>query len=129
MDGNLLIKSNLILVAGLLFFTIYYLINIGNKYVSKERNIKINWGKILPIIIVIIIIILVILIIKRYNIVKETLNIILFSIIIAYILNPLVNYLEKRKLKRVWGILLVYILIFGIIVISILSFVPKMTKE
>src|SRR5699024_6393458 len=32
-------------------------------------------------------------------------------------------------LKRVWGILLVYILIFGIIVISILSFVPKMTKE
>lgn len=129
MNIEFLTKTNLVLISILIFFIIYYLIHIGNMYINKDKIIKINWNRITPIIITLIIIFVAVLIIRRYNIIKEALNILLFSIILAYILNPLVNYLEQRNIERVWGILLVYILIFGIIVISIISFVPKMVKE
>jgi predicted PurR-regulated permease PerM len=37
------------------------------------------------------------------------------AVIIAYILNPLVNFLENRRLPRTLGILLIYAIFFSLI--------------
>jgi predicted PurR-regulated permease PerM len=42
----------------------------------------------------------------------------LIGLFLAYLLNPAVCYLEKKNIRRVWGIIFVYILLFCIVVIG-----------
>jgi len=60
---------------------------------------------------------------------RELLYTLLISIIIAYILNPLVNYLEKIKIKRIIGVILVYLALGGIITLVIYIVIPNMFNE
>ncbi len=47
-----------------------------------------------------------------------------------YVFNPLVSYLEKKfKLKRIWGIMLVFILIIGIFVYTVMVLVPSIITQ
>lgn len=53
----------------------------------------------------------------------------ILAIIIAYILNPLVEKIEKYKIKRLHGILIVYILLIGIISVIALYGIPAIIKQ
>ncbi|RKD34780.1 AI-2E family transporter [Thermohalobacter berrensis] len=53
----------------------------------------------------------------------------IFAIIFAYLLNPLVNRLENKGISRVFGILIVYVLLIGIVLVISFSIFPKIANE
>ncbi|MCY8406467.1 AI-2E family transporter [Bacillus sonorensis] len=46
-----------------------------------------------------------------------------------YLLNPIVDFLERKKVKRIYTILLLYIVIIGLITISIVSVIPLLREQ
>lgn len=58
---------------------------------------------------------------------------IFFPILIAgflyFLLNPVVNFLERRKLPRVAAILVIYVIFAGLIVLVVGNLVPAITKQ
>lgn len=44
--------------------------------------------------------------------------------IVFYLLNPIVDFLERRRIRRIYSILLLYLLIIGLITITIVSIIP-----
>lgn len=55
---------------------------------------------------------------------KTVLLPIILSAILYYLLNPIVNYLEKKKVKRIYSIFGLYLVIIGILTILISSVFP-----
>ncbi|QSX09169.1 AI-2E family transporter [Alkalibacter rhizosphaerae] len=53
----------------------------------------------------------------------------IYALVLSYFLNPLIKMLEKRKIKRVYAILLVFVGIFLLIYLLFLSFVPTLVRE
>lgn len=53
----------------------------------------------------------------------------LYALVIAYLMDPLVSFLERKGIKRVLAILLVFILIAAIITGLFMTFVPKLVKD
>lgn len=51
------------------------------------------------------------------------------GLLLAYLLNPGVVYLEKKGLRRVWAIVIIYIFIFGMGLMVCIRFIPLMLKE
>ncbi|MGM7724699.1 AI-2E family transporter [uncultured Metabacillus sp.] len=60
---------------------------------------------------------------------KTVLLPIMMATVLYYLLNPVVNYLEKLKVKRVFSILLLYLLIIGLISILIVSVIPFLREQ
>lgn len=90
-------------------------------------------GKILKIIYVLIIILIVYaatIIGKEWGIIKFLLNLLkaltplFIGLVMAWLLDPVVMWLEKKKIKRLWGSAILYGLILVIIGLSITSFIP-----
>jgi predicted PurR-regulated permease PerM len=54
---------------------------------------------------------------------------ILITGFLFFLLNPLVNFLERKKLPRIVAILIIYIGFAGLIVLAIGSLVPAVTKQ
>lgn len=92
----------------LLTLLIYYLIYIGNNYVPIDRKISIRWKNIFRIFVVVVLVTVVLALFRAYPVLGTTLFAFFVSILIAYLLNPLVNLLEKKKIKRGMGTLIVY---------------------
>lgn len=47
-----------------------------------------------------------------------------------YVFNPLVNFLEKRfKIKRIWGITLVFVLLIGLFAYTVMALVPNIISQ
>ncbi len=132
MVENIPILLNLtiwILSLMLLGLVIYYLINIGNNYVEEENKLNINYKKILPVIISAIGFFLVRNLFTKYVVLSDTFYTIIFSIILAYLFNPIINYLEKKNIKRVFGVLLLYIGIVGLVFILAFLVIPRSSRE
>lgn len=53
----------------------------------------------------------------------------LLAVIIAYILNPLVDFLDNRRLPRCLGILLIYAVFFSLGVMAALTVIPALVTE
>jgi len=51
------------------------------------------------------------------------------SLIIAYILNPVVIWLQQRKIPRTLSVALIYLVFFGLLFILIAQFVPMVVAE
>jgi predicted PurR-regulated permease PerM len=49
--------------------------------------------------------------------------------VIAYVLDPLVTYLERKRVPRVWGILLAYLASAGVFAALVVFFVPVFIQE
>lgn len=60
---------------------------------------------------------------------KTVLLPIILSAILYYLLNPIVNYLEKKKVKRVYSIFGLYLIIIGILTILISSVFPFLRDQ
>lgn len=113
----------------LMMLLIYYLINIGNNFVPEKKRIRFNNSKLLPIIGLVIVIYLLTRIFNTYTLISDTFYAVAFSIVLAYLFNPLVDYLENQGLKRLYGVLTIYIGILGIILILAFIVMPNSTQE
>ncbi|MCY7780625.1 AI-2E family transporter [Bacillus haynesii] len=49
--------------------------------------------------------------------------------VVYYLLNPIVDFLERKNVKRIYSILLLYIVIIGLITISIVSVIPLLREQ
>lgn len=94
---DLITKAIWILLTTLMFLIIYYLINIGNRFVPEDNKIKINNRTIIIGLIILIIIYTMYILFKKYDFLSDIFFTIILSIIIAYALNPVINYLEKKR--------------------------------
>ncbi|MDR7855993.1 AI-2E family transporter [Tissierella sp.] len=113
----------------LLILIIYYLVNIGNKYVEDNRKIKINNKKVMPILLGLIFVFAFYSLLKKYTVLSDTFYTIILSAILAYLFNPIINRLEKKGIKRVWGVLLLYLCIILVIMFFFFLVVPRSTTE
>lgn len=117
------------LITILIMLLIYYLINIGNNFVPERKRIRFSNSKILPIIGLLIGIYFLSQIFNTYTLISDTFYAVVFSIVLAYLFNPLVDYFESKGLKRLYGVLSIYIGILGIILILAFLVVPSSTQE
>lgn len=127
--GKFVIYAMLILSLLLLSLIIYYLINIGNRYIEGDKRIKIDLKFILKIFICIVILYFISIIFEKYKILGYTLWAVLIGIIFAYIIDPIVNFLERKGIKRPFGVIIVYITTFIIFAILLLTVIPKTITE
>lgn len=49
--------------------------------------------------------------------------------VVYYLLNPIVNLLERFRVKRIFSILLLYIVIIGMITVTIVSIIPFLQAQ
>ncbi|RIW34631.1 AI-2E family transporter [Bacillus salacetis] len=54
---------------------------------------------------------------------------ILITLFLYFLLNPVVNYLQRFKVPRIVAILIIYLLIIGLLVLAIGNIVPIITKQ
>ncbi|MDR0614619.1 MAG: AI-2E family transporter [Lactobacillales bacterium] len=55
---------------------------------------------------------------------------ILIAGFLFYILNPIVNFMEKKmKIKRILGIIIVFLILIAIIVFALLNFIPHLIEQ
>lgn len=128
-QSTMLIRNLIILTSIFIILLIYYLIGIGNRYIEDGNKIKINRKKTLPIIITLLSIYFIYFLAKKYGIITDTIYTILISAILAYLLNPIVNFFEKHKISRGLGVLFIYLVIIGIILVLSFLVIPKTVKE
>lgn len=113
----------------LLFLCIYYLMYIGNKHISQDKRIRINWHKLFNLTLIIIGFLIVLSLFRKYKVLGSTLSSIFIAMILAYILNPLVNKLEKKGVKRTIGTIIVYLVILLCLVGLGYLVIPALTVQ
>lgn len=93
-------------------------------------NKKRSYFRILPLLIVAFILFRIINNPKSYDLFTKIINPFVWAFFVSYLLNPiLVNLENKLKLKRVWNILIVYIMLFGIITLVITIITPRIVQS
>jgi len=124
-----LLKMAWILGIILLVLIIYYLINIGNNYIPDRKRIRVRDKKILPYVLGSIFLFLFFSLLNKYTILSDTFYTIIFSAILAYLFNPIINYLEEKKIRRHIGVFILYFTIIDIFIIFALLVIPKSGAE
>lgn len=127
--ADIIIKSIRGIFLLLLLLFIYYLVNIGNKFVDEDKQISISNKNIVILVIAIITSYALYRLFKNNPFLSDLLSTIIVSIILAYAINPIINYLEKRKIARGKAVLIVYIAIIAIVIILGVSVIPKAVRE
>ncbi len=122
-----IIITTLILV--LILLIIYYLINIGNTFISDNKKINIKNKRILIFLLGLLCFFVLYHFLKKHSIISDTFYTIIFSAILAYLFNPLIDYLEKKNIKRIHGVLILYISILLIILIFAFLVIPRSVRE
>lgn len=126
---NFLVVIRGILLILLIALSVYYLINIGNQYIDKSRRIHLDLRLVGMILLGILALIALRYVFARFPVLRTALTAFFISVILAYIINPLVNYLETKRIPRRFGVLIVYV---GFILALVLLFVvvlPKTIEE
>lgn len=131
MDNLLSLSDDLrnIFITILIGLSIYFLLNIGNKYVKPEKRLNFLPRKIIFSSIMVILIVILYNLFKGPSKITEIFLLTFYSIVLSYLLNPFVYFIEKRGIKRSYSILIVYSFLIAIIVIVLLSLVPKVFNE
>lgn len=126
---NFLVVIRGLLLILLLGLSVYYLINIGNQYIDKSKRIRFDLRRVGLFLSVILLFIIIRYVFHRFPVLPTTLAAIVISIILAYIINPLVSYLETKKISRRLGVLIVYVGFVLIFVVLFLVVLPKTIQE
>lgn len=122
-------KSTWIVSILLLILIIYYLVNIGNRFIPIEKKISINNKNIFKGLTILIGLYVFIRIFQRNHFLYDVFNTILISIVLAYILNPIINFLENKNIKRKYGILILYLSILGVFFLFSFLIIPRSGTE
>lgn len=129
-DLTSIIKYSILsLILVLLFLIIYFLIHIGNKHIESNKKINLGKSEIIYFLLFFIFTVFIIVILQSRSLVYEILSPFIFAIILAYALNPLVNYIEKKGIKRIWSVFIIYFAIGLIISLFSITLFPKITCE
>ena len=126
---NFLVAIRGILLILLIALSIYYLVNIGNQYIDRNRRIHFDFRKVGIFLGLVLGIIVLRYVFKRFPVVGTTLAAIAISAMLAYIINPLVSAMERKNIPRHIGVLIVYV---GFVLMFVLLFVvvlPKTIEE
>ncbi len=118
-----------ILVSILLIVGIYVFILFSNKNLEEKDKIRFNKLKILRIIIYVLLVLLISYSFKIYPILRITLFTFIASVIIAYILNPFMKFLERKNIKRLYAIIIIYITIALAIFILAIGIFPSTFRQ
>ncbi|MDO5713716.1 MAG: AI-2E family transporter [Tissierellia bacterium] len=118
-----------LLFAILLALSIYYLINIGNRHIEKSRRINVDLKLLTKVLAVLILFYILRKVFDKYPIIGNTIGAIFISIIIAYVMNPVVTYMEQKGLNRKYGVLVVYITLTVLLVVLLVVVLPKTVEE
>ena len=109
----------------LLALSIYYLINIGNKHVHDGKQLKVNNKKIIIVLLLLILLYSFTMLLRRYQFINDIFITLIASIIIAYAFNPIIDYFERKNIKRSLGVLILYLLILALILVLGVAVVPN----
>ena len=126
---NFLVVIRGLLLILLLGLSVYYLINIGNQYIDKSKRIRFDLRRVGLFLSAILLFIIIRYVFHCFPVLPTTLAAIVISIILAYIINPLVSYLETKKISRRFGVLIVYVGFVLIFVVLFLVVLPKTVQE
>lgn len=96
---------------------------------SEKKRLRFDDKRIIPILAGLLGIYLLYLLIQRYTILSDTFFALIVSSIIAYSLNPIINYLEIKKINRLMGVLIVYLSILAVFFIVAFLIIPKSSIE
>ncbi|WP_432665306.1 AI-2E family transporter [Wukongibacter baidiensis] len=118
-----------ILLFFLLMFSIYYLVNIGNKYIVHKKKITLSRRNNLIITLFAVAIGLIALLAAFRGLLISILIPILWAIVISYLLNPIVNKLNELKLSRLWSVVIIYIMVFVVLLSLSITVIPRITNE
>ncbi|SCY58287.1 AI-2E family transporter [Alkaliphilus peptidifermentans] len=118
-----------LLIIMLLGFIIYYLVHIGNRYVDENRRVNIKKKQIVYFLLSIIIMLLILFIFQIRTFILQILYPFILAIVLAYTLNPLVKYLNSKGIKRLWGVLIIYLTVSFIIFLITITLIPQMVNE
>lgn len=89
---------------------------------NQERILDISWGTILKIFIAVVCFYILYLI-------RDLLIWFLFALIISILFNPAIDFLQQRRVPRIFAVVLVYLGVFGLFSILIYSVVPIFISE
>lgn len=117
------------LIVVLLFLIIYFLIHIGNRFIDPNKKINVGKRQIVYFLSLFIFLTLIVVIIQSGSLAYEILSPFIFAIILAYILNPLVTYIEKKGIKRLWAVFITYLAIGLIMLVLSVTLFPRLVLE
>ncbi len=131
LDG---IKAPLQLVSWLAILTfalvaIYYLVNIGNRYLERSKRLVVDTKLVKKVLIGLLSLIIVVVLLRKYPILGRVLAAAFIAAILAYIINPLVDKLERRGIQRALGVGIVYLSIILIISVLMVAVIPRTAQE
>ena len=108
---------------------IYYLVNIGNRYLERSKRLVVDTRLVKKVLIGLLSLIIIIVLLRKYPILGRVLAAAFIAAILAYIINPLVDKLEKRGIKRALGVGIVYLSIILVISILMVALIPRTAQE
>ena len=126
---NFLVVIRGLLLILLIGLSVYYLINIGNQHIDKSKRIRFDLKRVGLFLSAILFFIILRYIFHRFPVLHTTLAAIVISVVLSYIINPLVTYLETKKISRRLGVLIVYVGFILILVVLFLVVLPKTIEE
>lgn len=108
---------------------IYYLIQIGNKHIDRDKRVSIGKKQLFFTAIIFSLIIILIILFNLRLLIFNILAPFIFAVVFAYILNPLVTFIHKKGISRLWSVLLVYLGIVLVLFVLSMTIIPKISVE
>lgn len=126
---KILINIRVFLITLILGLATYYMIAIAHKNLGNNLPFLLTKKKLIKLIIAVVSLGIIYKIISRGGMIITIIILLITSAIIAYLMNPIVNKLERKNIKRPIAILIVYIGIFGLFLSMIFTIGPRIVQE
>ena len=69
---------------------------------------------------------------KIFGIIKTIIKVVsplFIGFVVAWLFDPFVNFLERKKIKRIWGSIIVYVIMILVIVLVMSSLIPLLISQ
>lgn len=109
---------------------------------KKEKNISWFWrwflnNKVVTGLLIVLLILLILLVFTKVSYLFEPIWIVIstisfpfiFSGILYYLMNPVVDYLEQKNISRLWSIISLFIFVIGLVMWGIVVIIPKIQEQ
>lgn len=118
-----------VLLVILITALIYYIVNIGNRFVDENKRVAMQRRQVIKLALIVIGILALLLIINLRGLLLEIFAPFILAIAFAYILNPLVKLLCSKGIPRLWSVLAIYLSIAILVLLFSVTLIPRMTAE